>query len=217
MTALRRVETHSGRSRSRLVTMAAVGLAVGIIALALGAGVAAWAIGWSAACLTYLAWVWTAVHGFDGEQTRTHALHEDPTRRVSQFLLVLAALGSLFIVAITLMQSNSAKGASADVFAGMAVLSVALSWVLIHTLFMLRYAVLYYGHPEGGIDFNQGEPPAYIDFAYFAFNLGMTFQVSDTAVSSTAIRRVVLRHCLLAYLFGSVILATLINLVAGLG
>ena len=68
----------------------------------------------------------------------------------------------------------------------------------------------------GGIDFNSDDEPAYRDFLYFSYNLGMTYQVSDTAVSSSAIRGVVLRHCLLSYVFGTVILATTINLVTGI-
>lgn len=70
--------------------------------------------------------------------------------------------------------------------------------------------------PAGGIDFNGHERPAYRDFFYFSYNLGMTYQVSDTSVSSSAIRSVVLRHCLLSYIFGTVILAATINLVAGI-
>jgi uncharacterized membrane protein len=100
--------------------------------------------------------------------------------------------------------------------AGVAVVSVALSWGLIHTLFTLRYASLYYWDQEGGIDFNQDEPPRYSDFAYLAFTLGMTFQVSDTNLQSNDIRATALRHGLLSYVFGSVILATLINLIVGL-
>ncbi|MCG8656508.1 DUF1345 domain-containing protein [Yimella sp. NH-Cas1] len=79
-----------------------------------------------------------------------------------------------------------------------------------------RYAHLWYTGKPGGIDFNQDEPPAYRDFFYFSYNLGMTYQVSDTDVFSTDIRSVVLRHSLLSYLFGTVILAATINLVAGL-
>ncbi len=67
-----------------------------------------------------------------------------------------------------------------------------------------------------GIDFNSDDPPAYSDFLYFSYNLGMTYQVSDTDVSSSLIRRVVLRHSLLSYVFGASILATTINLVTGI-
>jgi uncharacterized membrane protein len=81
---------------------------------------------------------------------------------------------------------------------------------------MLRYAVLYYGGEVGGIDFNQTTPPRYSDFAYLAFTVGMTFQISDTSLTSHDIRTACLRHALLSYLFGSLILAAMVNLVASL-
>jgi uncharacterized membrane protein len=99
---------------------------------------------------------------------------------------------------------------------GLGVLSVVLSWAMVHTLFTLRYAALYYGDPVGGIDFNSPDPPTYRDFAYLAFTIGMTLQVSDTTLESTALRRTALRHGLLSYLFGTGILATTVNLVASL-
>jgi uncharacterized membrane protein len=82
---------------------------------------------------------------------------------------------------------------------------------------MLRYALLYYAYPEGGIDFNQQERPSYRDFAYLALTVGMTFQVSDTDLQTSQIRATTLRHALLSFLFGAVILASAINLIAGLG
>ena len=94
--------------------------------------------------------------------------------------------------------------------------SVAVSWFTVHTVFLLRYALLYYAAPEGGIDFKMHERPSYRDFAYVALTLGMTFQVSDTDLRSTQMRATALRHALLSYLFGAVILAVAINLVATL-
>jgi uncharacterized membrane protein len=76
--------------------------------------------------------------------------------------------------------------------------------------------VLYYSGMVGGIDFNQTELPRFTDFAYLAFTIGMTYQVSDTNLRSTQIRAAALRHSLLSFLFGSMILATMVNLVAGL-
>jgi uncharacterized membrane protein len=81
---------------------------------------------------------------------------------------------------------------------------------------MLRYAVLYYSGTVGGIDFNQDELPRFMDFAYVAFTIGMTYQVSDTTLRSSQIRLAVLRHGLQSFIFGSLILATTVNLVAGL-
>jgi uncharacterized membrane protein len=100
--------------------------------------------------------------------------------------------------------------------AAFGLISIAISWFTVHTIFTLRYALLYYQDAEGGVNFNQDEPPCYRDFAYLALTLGMTFQVSDTNLQTTEIRATALRHALLSYLFGTVILAAAINLIAGL-
>jgi uncharacterized membrane protein len=96
------------------------------------------------------------------------------------------------------------------------VASVALSWTVVQTVFTSHYARLYYSDPVGGIDFNQQAPPRFSDFAYLAFTVGMTFQISDTNLETPTLRAAVLRHALLSYLLGAVILATTINLVSGL-
>ena len=93
--------------------------------------------------------------------------------------------------------------------------AVVLGWFVIHTLFTLRYARLYHS-TGGGVDFNQDEPPRYVDFAYVAFTIGMTFQVSDTDLKSTAIRATALRQALVSYLFGAVVLATTVNFIVSL-
>lgn len=87
---------------------------------------------------------------------------------------------------------------------------------MVHTVFALRYAGLYYSGPDGGVNFNDNEKPAYADFAYLAFTIGMTYQVSDTALTTRAVRHTALRHALLSYLLGTVIIAATINLAAGL-
>ena len=97
-----------------------------------------------------------------------------------------------------------ASDTRAGAIAAMALASVALSWLLIHTLFTLRYASQYYGGEPGGIDFNSEQRPRYVDFAYVAFSVGMTFQISDTDLRTTKLRGTVLRHALLSYVFGTV-------------
>ena len=96
-------------------------------------------------------------------------------------------------------------------------LSVVSSWALIQTNYLLHYARVYYEDGAGGIEFNQDADPEYTDFAYFAVGLGMTYQVADTNVTRNAIRRIVIAQTLLAYLFGAGIIATVINLISGLG
>ena len=99
---------------------------------------------------------------------------------------------------------------------GFGVASVVVSWLLVHTIFTLKYARLYYGDPEGGVDFENKVRPPYSDFAYLSFTIGMTFQVSDTDIKSKQIRRTILRHAWLSFPMGAVIIATTINVVAGL-
>ncbi len=100
------------------------------------------------------------------------------------------------------------------------VFTIVCSWLLVHTVFALRYAHVYYTEPEGGIDFKTQprgtEDPDYLDFAYTAFTIGMTFQVSDTDITRREMRHQLLRHALISFLFGAVILATTVNVVAGL-
>jgi uncharacterized membrane protein len=174
--------------------------------------------GWDAAALTFVLWVWTAaIAPMSSAQTAAHATREDPGTAATDLIVLIAAAASLAAVGFVLIQATSAKGTSQDVLAGTGVGSVALSWFTVHTLYTLRYARLYYTGVHGGVNFNQPSAPRYLDFAYLAFTIGMTFQVSDTDLSQPAIRATALRHALLAYLFGAVILATTINLIAGLG
>jgi len=102
------------------------------------------------------------------------------------------------------------------VLAALAVASVLLSWTTVHTIFTLRYARLYYAPPVGGIGFQDHEQPSYADFVYVAFTIGMTYQVSDTDLAKRPIRSAALHHALLSYLFGSVILAVTVSLVAAI-
>ncbi|MHA7986825.1 DUF1345 domain-containing protein [Rathayibacter sp. CAU 1779] len=204
------------RSRLRMFAMIAVGLVAGVIVALTGSWWYSPVVGWAAACATYISWVWLAIGRFDGAATRVHATREDPGRVVSELLIVAISIASLGAVAILLVHTSQSHGVPAAAGAITAVVSVALSWVLLHTLYTLRYARIYYTEPVGGIDFNDDEDPRYVDFAYLSFDLGMTFQVSDTTVRTTQLRSVILRHTLLSYVFGTVVLAATVNLVAGL-
>ena len=198
--------------------MVAVALAAAIGAGLLGAWPYAPLVGWDAAALVFSVWVWTAVIvPFSSTQTAAHATREDPGNAATDVIVLIAAVASLAAVGFVLIKATSAHGASQDLLAGSGVGSVTLSWFTVHSLFTLKYARLYYTGAHGGIDFNQKTPPRYIDFAYLAFTIGMTFQVSDTDLETPSIRATALRHALLSYLFGAVILATTINLIAGLG
>lgn len=175
-------------------------------------------IGWDVAAALNIAWVWTTAGMFNAEETQAFATREDDSRVSAQFLLQGACLASLLGVGFDLLKASQAHGAGKTVLTVAAVVTVVLSWGVVHTLFMLRYAHEYYTAPIGGIDFKAKSEfaPDYRDFAYVAFTVGMTWQVSDTDVQIRVIRRTVLVHALFAYLFGAVILAVTINVVAAL-
>lgn len=106
--------------------------------------------------------------------------------------------------------------AAGSILGALAVLGVFMTWAALHLMYAIRYAYIYYATGvDKAIDFNSDDAPTFRDFFYFSYNLGMTYQVSDTAVQSAAVRAVALRHCLFSYAFGLAILATTINLVTG--
>ena len=173
-------------------------------------------VGWDVASLVYMTWVWLKIRNRDAQATAQRATVTDPTRAVTDLLLLSAAVASLVAVGFVLVRAGRQHGIQELLQVELGLVSVVLSWAIVHTVFMLRYARLYYAGEGGGIDFNEAEPPTYTDFAYLAFTIGMTFQVSDTPLCSKVIRHTALRHALLSYLFGTGILATTINLVASL-
>jgi uncharacterized membrane protein len=203
-------------ARTKIATVLAAGIAAGLAVSLAGHVEFGPLVGWDVATLVYLTWVWLLIWPMNAEETAQHAVRNDPTRTTAEIVLLLAATASLVSVGFVLARAAETTGTSELLRVGLGVLSVVLSWMVVHTIFTLRYARLYYFDVDGGIDFNQPEPPDYGDFAYVAFSIGMTFQVSDTALSTRDIRRTVLRHALLSYLFGTGVLATTINLVASL-
>jgi uncharacterized membrane protein len=153
----------------------------------------------------------------DAPATRDLATREDPSTHLADSVTILAGTACLVAVGLTLVKAANSSGAMKAVLIAIGVLSVALSWASVHTVFMLKYARLFYGGTEhGGINFNQKDPPDYLDFAYVAFTIGLTFQVSDTDLGDRGIRRTALRQAVLAFLFGAVIVGLTINVVASL-
>jgi len=200
----------------RLMVCLLAGTIGAAVCIAVGFGRYAALAGWDTAAVLYLALVFGTVLAFDAKATSDHAVRENPGRLPSDVLLVAASLVSLFAVGLLIGQSGHASGSGRTVAIGVGLVSVVVSWAVVHTTFMLNYARQYYGTPEGGIDFGA-QKPAYADFAYLAFTIGMTFQVSDTVLQSPLLRRSVLKQALLSYVFGTAIIATTINLLAGLG
>ncbi|MEU9736664.1 DUF1345 domain-containing protein [Streptomyces sp. NPDC048002] len=197
----------------RLVGAAVVGAAVGT-AVALASTTPLGVLAAIAASETVFVTVgWLALWPMDAAATRRNARREEFRPATEELAVVSTALcGLVGIVALLL----AGKGSNSHAAAGAALCGVFMAWSALHLMYATRYAFMYYSPDEGGIDFNSKEPPRYSDFLYFSYNLGMTYQVSDTNIATSAFRSVVVRHCLLSYVFGVSILATTINLVTGI-
>ncbi|MEY2401023.1 MAG: hypothetical protein QOJ08_1134 [Ilumatobacteraceae bacterium] len=203
--------------RNRLL----IALLLGAIAATIAASSSPWQmsvlIGWDVVAVFVAGSVWTFIHVLDAESTRKIATREDDSHAGADFVMVLACLISLVGVVVGLAHARAHPGAVSSVLTGISVFTVFLSWFTVHTLFVLRYARLFYVEPIGGIDFGHSKDlPDYMDFVYVAFTVGMTFQVSDTGIGDRVIRRTIIRHALLSYVFGTVIVGIAINVVGNL-
>jgi uncharacterized membrane protein len=199
--------------------VALAGLAAGFVASWFAPWQLATLIGWDVAAALFVLWVWTSAGRFDADETKRFATREDDSRFTAQLLLLSACVVSLVGVGFDLLKASESGSGSGDiVLVSAAVATVVLSWATVHTVYALRYAHEYYTPPVGGIDFKSGPgfEPDYQDFAYVAFGIGMTYQVADTDITRNSLRRTVLGHSLLGYLFGAVILAVTINIVAAI-
>jgi len=171
---------------------------------------------WLGTALPFIGVTWWQLHRLDAEATRHHALREDPSRALADIVLTFASIVSLGSVGFVVAGATHHGTLAANARLLLAVVSVVVSWMLVHTVFTLRYARMYYGDVPGGIDFHSDAEPQYSDFAYVAFTVGMSYAASDTDITDCSIRRAILRQALLSYFFGAVIIAATINLVAGL-
>ena len=210
------LRTQSGRTR---VMVAA---SVGVLAAFVVAWFVPWQltvlVGWDVTAALVVGTVWLSIGRFTSQQTAEFATREDDTRAGTHLLLLGAALVSLVGVVLAFLKANSGAHHDEVLLEAFGVVTIVCSWLLVHTVFALRYAHIYYTEPRGGIDFKAKgrEDPDYVDFAYTAFTIGMTFQVSDTDITQREMRRQVLRHALISFVFGAVIVATMVNVIASL-
>jgi uncharacterized membrane protein len=175
--------------------------------------------GWDAAALTVLLAIWSIIIRADSSLAPQLAAREDETQGSARALLVGASVASLLGAGYVLDLAGRQSGAQRVLLIGTAVLTVVLSWTVINTVYTLRYADQHFRSKPGGIEFaTEGgqQHPSYRDFAYVAFTIGMCYQVSDTTMRDAQLRRTVLTHAILAYVFGVVIVAGSVNLISGL-
>ena len=202
----------------RAVIVVSIGVAVAVLLLGFVPWELAAILGWDAAAIAFLATVWPIIARATGSHTEQLATKQDETRGSAALLLTAASVTSLLGAGFALDLAGRESGIERTIHIAVAVLTVVLSWVVVNTVYTERYTHVYYQATAGSIAFGGVvvEQPSYRDFAYVAFTIGMTYQVSDTDVRDPRVRRTVLAHALLAYLFGVVIVAGAINLIAGL-
>jgi uncharacterized membrane protein len=170
-------------------------------------------VGWDAGAAFLLAFIWLGMAHADADATRARCAAQDPGRTAVFGIALVSSLFSLFAAIYVFRHARQLAGYQPSVWSTLALVGVALSWVLTHTSFTLRYAHLYYRSGlADGLDFPGDEAPSDIDFAYFAFTIGMCFQVSDVVIACSRIRREALIHALLSFVYNTVILALTMNL-----
>jgi uncharacterized membrane protein len=203
----------------RAVIVGSLGLLAALVVLLLAPWQLAITVGWDVSALAFLASVWPIVLRADGQRTEILATREDDTRQQASALVIGASTVSLLGVGIALKLAGQQDAGLRLALVCLAVFTVVTSWTVVNTVFTLRYAHLHYTDGSAGIGFGDSsgrQQAEYRDFAYVAFTIGMTYQVSDTTVRDRRLRRTVLVHALISYLFGVVIIAGAINLIAGL-
>jgi uncharacterized membrane protein len=202
----------------RLLVCIVVGSILTLDFLFFDLGKISWLLGWDIAAALFIIWTWTIIWPMDHEETARFARREDPSRVGADIILLLASAASLIAVGAALFQAHATHNANHALFLTIVgIVSVIISWFLIHTVYTLRYARIHYGKTGDIVVFEKDHHPSFSDFAYLSFTLGMTFQVSDNTIIGSNLRKTVLRHVLLSYVFGTVIVATTVTLIISLG
>ncbi len=203
----------------RLVYGAAFAAAVALLPLPVS-----WAsqalLSWCAGSATFLVLAWWLAVGFDADRTRSHAQAQDQPSVLLFLLVLVSVFASTGAIAVMLQQLQSLSAWALAAHLALSMLALALSWLLMQTIFAFRYAHLYYreelrGHAAGaGLEFPGKQPPDYFDFLYYAHVVGMTSQVSDVVVTSRKMRRLTLLHSVTSFAFNMLVLALSINVMS---
>lgn len=173
--------------------------------------------GWIAFAVSYIICCWLVIYSSPIELIKQRADKEDGSITFVFTMIITASCASMFAV-LMLIISDKPGQVNESVLIPVAIAGMLFSWFLVHTIFVFHYAHMYYKKDKkgSGLDFPGGEEPDYMDFAYYSFVLGCTFQVSDVEITSKDIRRTSLFHGLLAFALNTFVVALTINIIAGL-
>jgi uncharacterized membrane protein len=180
--------------------------------------------GWDAFAVVILVFDWLTILSTPQRKIRQLAQQQDLSRLLVFVFVVVTACAALLSVGFLISVKKSQPEGHFTTHLLLTLVTVIFSWMLVHTVFGLRYAHVFYGDSDqpgghqhaGGLLFPEDRPPDYFDFAYFSFVIGMACQVSDVQVTSRRMRRLTLGHSVLSFGFNTMILALLINTVSNL-
>lgn len=174
---------------------------------------------WDVFAISYITTGWIVFFKRSVTDIRNWARIDDGSRIFVTIILLLASFASMVTIVLLMVSGQEKEGTYLPV----AITGILSSWAMVHTTYSFHYANLYYdddvadkSRHAGGLDFPDEKHPDYLDFAYFSFVIGMTFQVSDVQISNRILRRSVLVHGLLSYILNTFVVALTINLIAGL-
>lgn len=200
--------------------------AAGLIAVGLAGHVSARVhifVSWDCFSGCILALAWLRIISADPQKVRRTASLQDSSRTLIFVFVVISACASLLALGFVMGSAKELTRGKLAEHVLLSVSTVACSWLLVHTMFALRYAHLFYSATTsssedyaGGLQFPEEKAPDYLDFAYFSFVVGMTCQVSDVQITSRSIRRLALAQGILSFAFNTVILALTVNIISGL-
>ena len=219
-----KIETEAGpwivrfvRGHVRLWIAIAIGIAIYALVPASIGNSTRFLLGWDVGVVLYLTLAAVTMARSTPSEIRYHSAMQDEGAFALLSLAVAAAVvstGAIFAELVGIKQSQPGYG----FHVALAIATVILSWMFTQTIFALHYAHEFYGtgRRAAGLKFPGDEKPDYWDFVYFAFVIGMTFQVSDVGISQREIRRTVVAHGVLSFLFTAAILALAVNIAASL-
>ena len=206
------------RKHPRVVAGILVGVAAGLALHALPSSrwVMRALVGWDVGALVYVSLTFGMMARSDVAAMRFHASNQDEGAAGILFLTVASALASLLAIVFLLGKVGMGDVPKQGSDLVLAIATIVLSWTLIHTIFSVHYAHEFYGDGGvGGLAFPGDEKePDYWDFVYFSFVIGMTSQVSDVGITSKEIRRTVVVHGIVSFLFNAALLALTVNIAA---
>jgi uncharacterized membrane protein len=173
---------------------------------------------WNFGVTLFVTWVFVWMNGLSAEQVCDRYIEEDETAGIILVGVICASLLSLVAIVLLLSTVREFTGVAQGAHVALAALTIVTSWMLVATMFTLHYADAFYSEPDDQrpLNFPQTKLPAFWDFAYFSFTIAAACQTSDVSTTGMAIRKTVLAHTLISFLFNVSILGFAINITAGL-